>query len=190
VRKIIVLGLMLLLAGQTKAQDGEQVESGQVVVAGQTHSYRIRRLPLSSFPELPASVSSALAQRGCTVPQTWEAKRPENVIHGAFYQAGHQDWAILCSLHGESSLFVFRDGMGVPLELMSYRDKDRLASVNETGQFGYAWAIDPAPPSRFKQFAPGQHFDHEGIEDSLIENSSTLRYFRDGQWISIQGLGS
>jgi hypothetical protein len=190
VRKIVVLVLALILAIQTRAQGGEQVETGQVSVAGKTHPYRLRRLPLSSFPELPPSVSSVLAQRGCMVPQTWEARRPENVIHGAFYQAGHQDWAIICSQYGESSLLVFRDGMGVPVELASYRDKDRLAPMNETGQYGYAWGIDPASPSRFRQFAPGQHFDHEGIEDSLIEYSSVLRYFRDGQWIAIEGLSS
>jgi hypothetical protein len=191
VRKIIILVFLLVLAGETKGQqDSEQVETGQVQVAGKVRSYHLRRLPLSSFPDLPPSVSSILAQRGCMIPQTWEAHRPENVIHGAFYQAGHQDWAVLCSQRGESSLLVFRDGMGMPLELASYRDKDRLAPTTAAGQLGYAWAIDSASPTRLRQFAPGQRFEHQGIEDSLVEYSSILHYWRDGQWLSIEGMGT
>lgn len=123
------------------------------------------------------------------VPQTWEAHHPENVIHGAFFQAGHQDWAILCSRQGESSLLVFQNGMGMPVELASHKDKDRLAPINATGQLGYAWAIDPASLTRMRQFAPEQRFNHEGIEDSLIEHSSVLHYWREGQWLVLEGIG-
>lgn len=184
--------MVLFPASETRGQDQdkEQIEAGQLQIAGQSRPYRLRRLPLSSFPELPPSVRSVLAQRSCMVPQTWEARRPENVIHGAFYQAGHEDWAVLCSHDGESSLLVFRDGIGVPVELASHRDLDRLVPTNVSGRFGYSWGIDPVSPSRLRQFAPGQRFDHDGIEDSVIEHSSVIHIYRDNRWMAIEGLGS
>lgn len=194
VRTVIILVLLVLLipAGETRGQeqDKEQVETGRLQIAGQSYPYRLRRLPLSSFPELPPSVRGVLAQRGCMIPQTWEARRPENVVHGAFFQSGHQDWAVLCSQNGESSLLVFRDGIGVPVELASYKDTNRLAPTNENGYLGYAWGLDTASPTRLRQFAPGQRFDHDGIEASIIEHSSVLHFYRDGQWITIEGLGA
>jgi hypothetical protein len=194
VRTIVILVVLMLLVptgetrGQDQDQDKEQVETGQLQIAGQSRSYRLRRLPLSAFPELPPSVRSVLSQRGCLVPQTWQARRPENVIHGAFFRAGNQDWAVLCSQEGESSLLVFRDGIGVPAELASYKDVDRLMPTNANGKLGYAWGIDPASQDRLRQFAPGQHFDHEGIEDSVIDHSSVLHFFREGRWSLIEGV--
>jgi len=188
VRKLAILFVLAILTSALSAQEGEQVESGQVQIAGKSYAYRIRRLPLSAYPELPPSVRAVLEQRGCMVPQTWEARRPENAIHGAFYQSGHQDWAVLCSHEGESSLLVFRDGIGTPVTLMSYKDQDRLAPTLTPGQLGYAWAVDPAKPERLRQFSPGKRFEHEGIEDSLIEYTSVLHFCRDGMWMSMDGI--
>lgn len=188
---IILVALVLLVsAGETRGQnqDKEQVETGQVQKAGQVYFYRLRRLPLSAFPDLPPSVRAVLTQRRCMIPQTWEARRPENVIHGAFFQAGHEDWAMLCSQAGESSLLVFRDGIGVPFELGSYKDVDRLAPTTEGARLGYAWGLDAASPARLRQFAPGQNFEHDGIEASMIEYSSILHFYRNGQWTTIEGL--
>ncbi|MGC2496529.1 MAG: hypothetical protein WA374_02235, partial [Acidobacteriaceae bacterium] len=59
----------------------ERVESGQIASANGTHlSYRIRLLPLSSFPALPEEIVAQLSRRRCMIPQTYEAKQPENVI--------------------------------------------------------------------------------------------------------------
>jgi len=59
------------------------VESGQIVLAGQPMAYLIRHLPVSSFPSLPAAIADQLNQRGCLIPQTYEAHGPENVIHAS-----------------------------------------------------------------------------------------------------------
>jgi hypothetical protein len=74
---------------------------------GRSTSYLIRHLPVSSYPELPATVVDFLNRRGCLIPQTYEAHRPENVVHASLERAGSSDWAVLCSAQGTVSLLVF-----------------------------------------------------------------------------------
>ena len=82
-------------------------ESGKTNVNGKPVPYLIRRLPVDSFPDLPDAVAATLTERGCLIPQTYQAHRPENVIHASFDRAGSSDWAVLCSTHGTVELLVF-----------------------------------------------------------------------------------
>ena len=80
---------------------------GQIVIDGQVSPYLIRRLPVTSFPDLPESIQTVLDRRGCLVPQTYEAHHPENVVHASLERHGSSDWAVLCSANGTVSLLVF-----------------------------------------------------------------------------------
>src|ERR1700691_1700003 len=81
--------------------------SGQITVNGRLTPYLIRRLPVSAFPQLPAAVGNLLKERGCLIPQTYEAHQPENVIEASLERSGSRDWAVLCSEKGTVSLLVF-----------------------------------------------------------------------------------
>jgi hypothetical protein len=102
------------------------------VVAGHSTPYLIRHLPVSSFPELPAGIVDLLNRRGCTIPQTYEAHRPENVVHASLEHAGSSDWAVLCSVQGTVSLLVFFNGASAggrtaqPVVLASALETERL----------------------------------------------------------------
>ncbi len=71
---------------------------------------KIGRLPPAAFPMLPISVVRELRRRGCTIPQEDYSKTPNNVISGQFAHRGQRDWAVLCSIKGESSILVFWNG--------------------------------------------------------------------------------
>jgi hypothetical protein len=89
----------------------ERIETGELRSAtGATVTYRIRLLPIASFPDLPAAIADELNRRQCMIPQSFEAKQPENVIHGAFRASGSSDWAALCSSRGATTLYVFFAG--------------------------------------------------------------------------------
>ncbi|MGH9586227.1 MAG: hypothetical protein ACRD3F_04710, partial [Acidobacteriaceae bacterium] len=109
-----IIGLCFALAGvaacaQVKAAPRtEQAETGLATIDGHAHvRYRIRLLPVSSFPQLPAQVAKALDAIACMIPQTYAAHEPENVISGSFEKRGSSDWAVLCSVHGVTTLYVF-----------------------------------------------------------------------------------
>src|ERR1039458_7163202 len=77
-----------LLSAQTQQPSPAQLNvSGQIVIAGQSIPYLIRHLPISSFPGLPEELAARLTRRGCLIPQTYEAHRPENVIHASLERA-------------------------------------------------------------------------------------------------------
>ena len=52
-------------------------------------------------------MAETLNQRGCMIPQTYEAHQPENVVHASLERAGSSDWAVLCSAQGTVSLLIF-----------------------------------------------------------------------------------
>src|ERR1039458_1460391 len=118
-----MLGILLCVGALLQAQpakipSSQLNESGRVVVEGQSTPYVIRHLPVSSFPQLPNSVAKALAERGCLIPQTYQAHRPENVVQASLEQPGSSDWAVLCSAQGTVSLLVFfGDGSSQPFTL-------------------------------------------------------------------------
>ena len=173
----------------TVPQLTEQVETGQVTLHdGHQLGYRIRLLPLASFPGIPDAVRAELEARSCMVPQTYEAKQPENVIHGAFQQKGSTDWAVLCSAKDASSLLVFfADRPHAPFTLASGKDSQWIA-VTPGGQVrGFAWGIDAIGPAEISQqvHADPSAFDHDGVDDQFIERTSTIHYCcKSGGWVS------
>lgn len=164
------------------------VESGPAIVNGQSVPYLIRYLPPSSFPDLPPVVVQQLVLRGCLVPQTYEARRPENVVHASFEHAGSSDWAVLCSAHQTVSLLVFFESAPEsPAVLATEIETDRLQARVVTGTFGFNWGIDPASPRRVREAQIGltprpPAIDHDALADSVIDHRTVYRYFAHGKW--------
>ncbi|MGA2339821.1 MAG: hypothetical protein ABSF75_07975, partial [Terracidiphilus sp.] len=82
---------VLAVSGQ-QSDFGKLDESGQIMIDGHSTPYLIRHLPVSSFPDLPAAIEEQLNLRGCLIPQTYEAHRPENVVHASLERPGSSDW--------------------------------------------------------------------------------------------------
>jgi hypothetical protein len=176
---------------QTIDAPAEQTETGQLQTAQGTRTYRIRLLPPASFPNLPPAIVSQLNAQHCLVPQTFTAHKPENVIHGEFEAPGSNDWAVLCSSDGTTSLLVFfRSALNKPFTLFTAKDTDRLASQTPSSDLGSAWSITTIPPDGMRH-TPGVHqhgpFNHDGIEDDFIEHASTIHYYRSGSWLALEG---
>jgi len=170
-------------------QAAEQMETGQTHLAnGKEITYRIRLLPLASFPELPPAISAQLVQRHCLIPQTYQAKRPENVIHGAFIEKGSDDWAALCSQDGTTTLYVISGNQPTaPIALRSQKNSEWLGTrYSASPNYGSAWGIALRKPSEIRFNDKHQlraAADHDGIEDAFLEKSSTIHYCEDGNWI-------
>jgi hypothetical protein len=163
----------------------EQIETGFAPIHGRPYvPYQIRLLPISSFPQLPPEVALQLDRMGCMIPQTYEAREPENVIHGSFEKKGSSDWAALCSVDHVTTLYVFfQSDLANPIPLRHQPDSQWLG-VEWSLDYGSAWGIARRPP-RLTLYA--DHADHDGIDDAFIEQSSTVHYFREGHWTTIDG---
>jgi hypothetical protein len=180
-------------AGSAADNDSALIERGNVVVEGRPLPYVIRHLPVSSFPDLPAQINEVLSQRGCTIPQTYEAHRPENVIHASFESPGSSDWAVLCSAEGAVSLLVFFGSAPEhPTTLATAPETSRL-QVRGAGQpLGFNWGIDPASPEDVREAQKSVDSrrtslpDHDAIADSVIERNTVYHLYVKGQWTLIK----
>lgn len=186
----------LLALGTLAAQSQQPVtdeapvltETGQLDVGGHAVNYVIHRLPVSSFPDMPFWVTGELARRGCMIPQTWSAHRPENAVHGSFEQAGSNDWAVLCSAQGQVTLLVFfASHPGTVQELASQPEVERLQPWNVKGDLGFNWAIDPATPQRVHDAQSGMSRrparpDHDALADATVDRRTLYRFFTRGRW--------
>jgi hypothetical protein len=193
-----MLAGILLATGQTAPPassvpvpgSAERIESGQIVTpAGKAVSYRIRLLPLSSFPALPAEVVEQLSRRRCMIPQTYEAKQPENVIHGAFDARGASEWAALCSSGGTTTLYVFpAEPFEAPTALRTQPDAAWLGSDPGESVLGSAWGIavrtegELRGSSEFRRLVP---IDHDAIDDTRLERALTVHYDQGGKWLTV-----
>jgi hypothetical protein len=169
------------------------VETGKVSVAGRDVPYRLRNLPISSYPELPVSVAEALAARGCVIPQTYEAKRPENVVHASLERPGSSDWAVLCATNGKVSLLVFlaSGSPAKPMVLVAVAETDRLQAHDPSGELGFNWGIDPASPKRIHDAQAGMIHrpmppDHDSLADTTVDHQTIYHLYKDDVWVKVE----
>jgi hypothetical protein len=165
--------------------------SGSLTIDGRPTPYLIRRLPVSSFPNLPPAVTDELDHLGCLIPQTYEAHRPENVIHASLQRPRSSDWAVLCSAHGTVSLLVFfGSDSSQPFTLASSPETERLQPHGLSGVLGFNWAIDPASPEDVHEAQlgmrhPPPRIDHDALADSVIEQRTVYHFYSGNTWTLI-----
>lgn len=166
-------------------------ESGKTTVEGKAVSYLIRRLPVDSFPDLPDAVATTLTQRGCLIPQTYQAHHPENVIHASFDRSGSSDWAVLCSAHGMVELLVFFARIpGKAMTVESVPELERIQRHGSTGVFGFDWGIDPVSPKRVREAQSGlEHHaaqvDHDALADTVLNEKTSYHFYSHEKWIKL-----
>jgi len=184
---VCLLGSLLAPAQQSEDNSRQLSQSGQVTVDGHSVPYRIHRLPVSSFPDLPEKVADQLNRRGCLIPQTYAAHHPENVVQANFERKGSSDWAVLCSAQGTVSLMVFfASAPGTPILLSSAPETRRLQRHDASGELGFNWAIDPVSPEALYQVRnldprPAA-IDHDALADSMVDRRTVYRFHSQQGW--------
>ena len=185
---VCVFALVSATAQQPDPDSQRLVESGQVLIEGQTAQYVIRRLPVSSFPELPQGIAQQLNQLQCMIPQSYQAHHPENVMQASLERAGSSDWAVLCSVRGTVSLLAFfGSAPDKPAVLATAPEKQRLQRHDSSGVLGFDWAIAPASPDAVHEAQSGMERrprppDHDALKDIAIDGKTQYRFYSKGAW--------
>jgi hypothetical protein len=189
VRSPRFLVLSLAVASALSAQESNPlITAGHIDQDGRAVAYEVRHLPVSSFPNLPLDVAGQLTDRGCLIPQTYEARRPENVVHASLQTQGSSDWAVLCSKQGNVSLLIFfGSAPGDPLTVTTVPETKRLQTHYGTGVLGFNWGIDPATPDSIRQAQIGlsprpARLDHDALADSAVDQKTVYRFYAKGSW--------
>jgi hypothetical protein len=181
---------LLLIAAVAGAEEpaAEKTLTGTKKIGEIEQPWKIRTLPTASFPEMPAVMRRELETRRCLIPQSYEAHRPENLVHGSFYALDKTDWATFCLADGWVSLLVFREGTAVPIELMHVTVAD---SVGPTGKprepFGFYLAVDAVPPQRLRQLKRKNSSVLDSLETSIVDGNSVIHQWNGEAWIQFAG---
>jgi hypothetical protein len=133
----------------------------------------VPRLDLSSFTAVPPAVRSGLKQQGCTIPQTFLARKPENVVRGSFTGPSSSEWAALCSVGGVSEILVFRATSTRPVARLAKFPDENFVQAVAPGRSGYSRRLR-AVPTRVRGL--------NGIEDAFLEKASTVWVYERGRW--------
>jgi len=178
--KIILVAIALIpVAGSSAcAQDWEAAEKG------------ITRLAPDKYPQLPLKIRKNLRKRGCSIPQCFDTSRPHNVVKGSFLRKGQEDWGVLCSSGGVSSILIFPGGSVenvVARETMPDKNflqgmgEDRIVYSRILGVFPEKAVLKDAGPDKLAAEA------HDGIVDAFAEKGSSVLYFDKDKWIDLPG---
>ncbi|MGA3032877.1 MAG: hypothetical protein ABSD70_06315 [Terracidiphilus sp.] len=165
--------------------------TGETMIDGRSQPYLIRHLPVNAFPELPPAIATELTRRGCLIPQTYEAHRPENVAHASLEHKGSSDWAVLCSVNGTVSLLVFlASSNGEPTVVAAASEISRLQAHGSSAVLGFNWGIDPVSPeqvhvAQLGMRHPPPRLDHDALADSIIDQKTIYRVYTHGTWTTI-----
>jgi hypothetical protein len=151
------------------------------------------RLSPRDFPDLPSDVRSTLEDRGCTIPQPYDARgQKKNVIKGRFTSAGQRDWAALCSSGGRSVILVFNGGHSDQVEEIAEEPDLQYLQVVDSGKIGYSRELTVALPKTIRRYAASgaqavRSVDHDGIENTFLDKGSVVWYRSGGKWAKISG---
>jgi hypothetical protein len=166
----------------------------------------IRKLQPAEVAELPATFVEKLNARGCAIPQFGEvgragattgepatANEPTNIIHGEFARHGQEDWAVLCSKAGSSTIVIFwGKTTACPASLATLEDAHYLKRGADK-KMRYSRSIRALGKSELGDragIAGLKDFSHQGIDDRFVGKSSAFFYCSGGKWKIFPGKDS
>jgi hypothetical protein len=189
---LIVAGSICGAAGICHAQQPKTVKPPVQKDSG------IRKLQPADVAGLPAEFVEKLNARGCTIPQFGDvghandtaggpatAGEPTNVIHGEFARHGQEDWAVLCSKGGSSTIVIFwGKTTACPASLARLDDAHYLKrGKDKTVRYSRSIRVlgeeDLGDRGGIVGLKP---MSHQGIDDRFVGKSSALFYCSEGKW--------
>jgi hypothetical protein len=151
----------------------------------------IVRLKPGDFRQLPAAVRRDLDRRRCLIPQVPRKPAPHNVIAGSFITASSRDWAVLCSVKGESRVLVYRGGKVSRVDSLARVTDATYVQQGATGLLEYSRKLDVVTPRSIRDRIEADNgsrpppLDHDGIDDGFWEKTSVVRYYSRGRWLEL-----
>ena len=150
------------------------------VERSRSQALELRYLDPPKVRELPAAVRADLARLGCRIPRfvKWDARH--NIIQGQFFEAGRQDWAVLCQTTDKAGILLYPGGAVTELPMLNAQPNDPGRAIHAVSAFVLQKRAlrehpDAAPPA----------FDHDGIEDGPLQKPGRVLYYRDGEWTGL-----
>jgi len=158
----------------------------------------IRKLQPGDVAGLPPEFVEKLNARGCSIPQFGDVGRggdtgggpatagePTNVIHGEFARKGQEDWAVLCSKGGSSTIVIFWEKTTACPASLARLDDVHYLKRGKDKTVRYWRSIRALGENDLDDragIAGLKPMSHQGIDDRFVGKSSALFYCSEGKW--------
>ena len=156
-------------------------------VFGQSAIYRAP----ATLTKLPTDVRIALEKQGCKIPHAVDGH--DNAIKGSFAKQGQTDWAVLCSVAGNSHIQVIWGGPARCTDQVAARpDSYYLYSDSIRGEEYYR-GLGVAGKKFIREAYEGYGgpkpppITHDAIDDKYLEKASIVHYCYEGKWQQLTG---
>jgi hypothetical protein len=166
----------------------------------------IRKLQPADVTGLPPEFVDKLNTRGCSIPQFGDIGRggntgggpaneaagspetaggPTNVIHGEFARRGQEDWAVLCSKGGSSTIVIFWGKTTACPASLARLDDAHYLKRGKDKKVRYSRSIRALGENDLDDrvgIAGLKPMSHQGIDDRFVGKSSAFFYCSESKW--------
>ena len=172
----------------------------------------IRKLQPADVTGLPPEFVDKLNARGCSIPQFGDVGRdgntgggpaneaagspetagepatagePTNVIHGEFARRGQEDWAVLCSKGGSSTIVIFWGKTTACPASLARLDDAHYLKRGKDKKVRYSRSIRALGENDLDDragIAGLKPMSYQGIDDRFVGKSSAFFYCNEGKW--------
>lgn len=143
--------------------------------------------PSANCPKMPLHIVEFLEKSDCLIPQSDYIKNTHNAFQIQFAKTGQNDWAVLCSKNGFSSIWMFwNSSIRNVSQFASYSDKD---FINANGYFRVI-GKDTSKPSNeenlklYRNIIP--QIDTWGIDEQTADGAGVIYYLYQNQLIELK----
>jgi hypothetical protein len=165
--------------------DSERVALGLPSMA--QLSTMVPRLSPARMPEIPERVRAVLGARGCLVPQYFNGER-RNAYGGAFSAKGAAEWAVMCSVNGNSQILIIASLTGAVVDSVALGG-DAEAMDQTDGKWGFTrtfsvFRLGPREIDDYSKSIP-QPVDHDALDIPIFGKASVAHYLARGKWYHV-----
>jgi hypothetical protein len=147
-------------------------------------SEMVPMLSPDSMPEIPLNVRAALRGRGCLVPQYFNGER-RNAYGGAFSAKGAAEWAVMCSVNGDSQILIIASSTGAVVDSVALgNDAEAMDHDNGKWDFTRTFAVYRLGPGDMDEIPASlpRPIDHDALDIPIFGKASSAHYLVRGKW--------
>lgn len=166
-------------------EDSERVAHGLPSFA--QLSAMVPRLSPDSMPEIPARVRTTLDERGCRVPQYFNGEN-RNAHGGSFSAKGAAEWAVMCSVRGNSQILLIASGTGAVVDSVgSWNDADAMEQNDGKWDFTQSFGVVRLRSRTMDDYGKSipQPIDHDALDIPIYGKASVAHYLARGEWYHV-----
>jgi hypothetical protein len=151
-------------------------------------SEMVPRLAPDSLGELPPSVRAVLRARGCLIPQYFNGER-RNAYRGVFSAKGADEWAVMCSVGGNSQILVIAAPAHAVVDSIAIGDDAGAMEHEDDGKWMFTRTLgvtrlSPRLMDDDSQPIP-QPIDHDALDIPIYGKASVAHYLARGKWYRV-----